>query len=707
MKKSFAWVTCVALAGGSLAALAGAAQEKREPAAPQKKVIVLGMDGMDPRLLRRYMSEGKLPNFAALAAQGGLRELATSNPPQSPVAWSTLMTGLDPGGHGIFDFIHRDPATLLPFLSTTSDDDGDSVVAPGSRPYPLGAGDTRQLRDGRAFWEYLDEAGIPVTIFRIPSNWPPAGTAARTFSGMGTPDLLGTYGTFSFYTDDLLYTPGPVDGGRIHAVEVTDDVVRAKLYGPYNPYVKGRPQATLDFKIRIDREAPGVTVTLPGQEFKLREGQWSDWVGVEFRLAPGPVVRGICRFYLKQAHPRLELYVSPINIDPAAPALPLSTPREYAPELAARAGRFHTLGIAEDTKALSAGIFSDAEYLTQARAVLAEQRRLFDLEFARFSEGLFFFYFSSADQNAHMLWRLTDPKHPAYDEQLARAHGAALGSFYVEMDAVLGQVMKRLDDRTTLIVLSDHGFAPFYRQFNLNTWLAENGYLVRKESAAAGGAMLEGVDWSRTRAYGLGLNALYVNLQGRERDGIVAPQEAAALKEEIAAKLLAYRDPQTGAAAVTRVADASEIYHGAHAADAPDLLVGYGWGYRIGWGSVLGGIPAQVVEDNLELWSGDHAMDPALVPGILLSNRKIAAESPSLLDIAPTLLAEFGIAVPAAMHGQPVFAMPQPSPQAHPPTGLRSREGDRRCDPPSSLTLLYCRVPWSGPKRSFQGRAVQ
>jgi predicted AlkP superfamily phosphohydrolase/phosphomutase len=369
-------------------------------------------------------------------------------------------------------------------------------------------------------------------------------------------------------------------------------------------------------------------------------------------------VKGICRFYLKQAHPRFELYVSPINIDPADPALPISTPKSYSRELSEETGDFYTQGISEDTKARSAGVLDDKEFLEQSRTVLAEHRRIFDAEFPKFHSGVFFFYFSSLDLNSHMLWRLIDPQHPEYDAALAADYGSALPEFYQQIDQVLGEVMQHLDDQTTLLVLSDHGFAPYNRSFNLNTWLLNNGYVTLKsEPNPDQNQAFANVDWSRTRAYGLGLNGLYLNLRSREREGIVEPgAQADALLKEIKDKLLSVRDPQNNLAAITRVDRASEVYQGPYAAQGPDLLVGYNRGYRAGWQTILGNFPVDVFENNTNPWSGDHCMDYTLVPGVLLSNRAIEAANPALTDIAPTILAEFGIAKPDGMIGESVFS---------------------------------------------------
>jgi len=632
-------------------------QRARGGSAGGKKLIILGIDGMDPDLLTKFMAEGKMPNFARLAEQGSFRRLTTSIPPQSPVAWSNLITGMNAGGHGIFDFIHRDPKTFQLYFSTSRVEGPKHSLTLGNWVIPLGSGSAEQLRHGKAFWEILDERGIPNSVYRIPANFPPISAKGKTLSGMGTPDLRGTYGTFTFYTDDATAVAGAVEGGEVVQVEVQNNRVSTNLIGPGNTFRKNSPSATEAFTVDVDPLEPVARIQFQNQHFILKEGEWSGWVPVEFQLMPiiGNV-KGICRFFLKQAHPRFQLYVSPINIDPSNPALPISTPSSYSRDLAKEIGQYHTQGIAEDTKALSDGVLDDKEYLEQARTVLAEHRRAFDAEFPKFKQGLFFFYFSSLDLNAHMMWRLTDPAHPAYDAALAALYGSSLEEFYQQLDQVLGEVMGRIDNDTTLLVLSDHGFAPYRRSFNLNTWLLNNGYIaLQSGSVPDANEPFTEVDWSRTRAYGLGLNSLYVNLRGREREGIVETAQAYALLREIRQKLTEIRDPKDNSQVITRVDLASEAYQGPYARTGPDALVGYNRGYRAGWKTILGAFPPEALEDNANAWSGDHCMDYTKVPGVLLSNRKIDAQSPALTDIAPTILAEFGITKTKDMMGQSVF----------------------------------------------------
>jgi len=256
-----------------------------------------------------------------------------------------------------------------------------------------------------------------------------------------------------------------------------------------------------------------------------------------------------------------------------------------------------------------------------------------------------------------------DPKHPEYDPTLAAQFGATIEDFYQQIDQVLGEVLPGLDDHTTLLVLSDHGFAPYNRSFNLNTWLLENGYIKLKSGSGAStdtSQPFANVDWSATRAYGLGLNGLYLNMRGREPNGIVQPgAEADALIQELNQRLLAVRDPKTSEPVITRMDIAAQVYQGPYAHSGPDVIVGYNRGYRAGWKTILGAFPPDVLEDNTNPWSGDHCMDSSLVPGVLLSNRPIPDPAPALTDIAPTILAEFGIAKTHDMMGHSVFQSAQ------------------------------------------------
>ncbi len=624
-----------------------------------RRMIVLGVDGMDPVLLRRFMADGTTPNLAQLAARGGFAPLGTSLPPQSPVAWSSFITGLDPGGHGLFDFLALDRKTLEPYLSASRvTPSGLEPIRLGRWRLPLGTDKTVLLRDGTAFWEYLDDAGVPARLFQVPANYPPV-PAGESVSGMGTPDLRGTPGTFSYYTNDSSVPAGPLSGGVVRRLLGGRGAFTGTLEGPPNSLVEGVPWATLDFQVRVDAEEAVALVDFGSSRALLNAGEWSGWLPVRFPLVPGLVeVPGMVRVYLQRTVPQLALYVSPVNVNPADPAQPISHPVEYARELAEHAGLFYTEEMPEETKALSAELFTPREFLRQTDIVMDERRRLFRHELQAFRAGagsrFLFFYLSTVDQRNHMLGRETDPAHPLHDPATPPDLTGAMRASYGEVDEFVGQALAALGTDDTLIVMSDHGFAPFRRQAHLNAWLEQQGYLVLKDPAQRDrNDWLGGIDWARTRAFGIGLNSLYLNVTGRERDGIVPPGKREQLAREIAARLLEWRDPDAGGApVVTQAVVREDVYSGKHVAEAPDVVVGYAWGYRSSWANSTGKVAGVLLEDNDEAWSGDHCMDSRVVPGVLLASRPLAAGTGDLRDLPVTILQFFDVAVPEQMKGR-------------------------------------------------------
>ena len=645
-----------------LAALALVANSADTGADRPTRVVVLGVDGMDPALLTRFMAEGRLRNFAALAREGGFIPLATSTPPQSPVAWSDFITGSDPGDHGIFDFValDREKLEVVP-SSTRIEPAARAPLELGRWRIPLAAAEPRLLRDGVPFWQLLEQRGVRTTLVSMPANYPPVGRGTRELSGMGTPDLRGTAGIFSFYTDDPELRGGSVPGGTIYPVRAVRQRVRAELEGPLNELVDGSPPARVPFTLTLDPDPahPVAEIEIGGARVLLNVGEWSDWLPVEFELLPWLAsTRGMVRFYLKSLAPHISLYASPVNIDPRAPAQTIASPADYARQLAEAAGPFYTEEMAEDTKALSAGVLSPREFLAQSALVLEERRRMLRVELERFAAepgaALLFFYLSSIDQRSHMLWREMDGAPPSTSDEEKLA--SAVRDTYVEIDALLGTVRERLPTGALLIVMSDHGFAPFLRQAHLNAWLEQHGYLALTDRDARSRVeWLSGIDWTRTRAFAVGLNSLYLNVRGRERRGIVDPAEREKLAREIADGLEAWKDPQTGQAVVSAAQLREDVYTGPHLEAAPDLIVGYNRGYRASWATTSAQVPEQLLEDNLEAWSGDHCMDARAVPGILVANRAPLTRSAGLRDLTVTVLRAFGVEAPAQMTGKPIF----------------------------------------------------
>ncbi|MBI4614000.1 MAG: alkaline phosphatase family protein, partial [Planctomycetes bacterium] len=415
------------------------------PGTPERaqgpRVIVLGLDGLDPDLLSSLMDEGALPNFSRLAGEGSFSRLGTTTPPQSPVAWSTFLTGANPGVHGVFDFVHRDPATYRPYLSTARTEPPECVLSVGDWRFPLDSPEVKLLRSGGAFWEKIAAAGHPVLALKVPADYPPGEEEGRVLAGMGVPDLAGTYGDFTYYTDRP-ETEGEVEGGRIEIVRVAGGRVSAELRGPPNTLRAGFPALTVPVIVEIDPEEPAAHIQIGESRTVLVEGEWSPWLAVEFD--PGflaPSVRGICRLFLEKVRPWFGLYVSPVNVDPRDPALPIARPEGFSGELAAEVGPFYTQGMAEETSGLNSGVLSDASYLGQAGIVLSESERLLDSGLEEFRErgGLLFFYVGTSDLTSHMFWRARDPGHPAPPPELPPGSDP-IRDLYVRLDGMLGRV---------------------------------------------------------------------------------------------------------------------------------------------------------------------------------------------------------------------------------------------------------------------------
>ena len=571
---------------------------------------------MDPKLLQQFIEQGHMPNFQALAQKGELRELATTNPPQSPVAWSTFITGVDPSAHGVFDFVHRDPKTLQVVPSLTAIKDGAYTME----------------REGRPFWKELREAGVPARLIKLPATFPALEPTGEYLTDMGTPDLEGTYGTYSFYTDAPHLETGDTSrkAGRRLQVEVRDDEVKGSLVGPKG---KNEEPESVPFRVLIDPKVGAAMFQSQEQEALLKPGEWSSWLPITF-----PTAKGMIRVYLKSLQPHFELYISPINIDPLEPAIPISQPKSLATDLAHDCGRFYTQGLPEETDALLDGLFGDEDFLSQNGLVVQEREALLRRELQQFREGFLFFYVSSTDILSHLYWNTIDSEHPGYRPDRAKKYREVILGAYKLADRMLGEAVKASGPNTTVIALSDHGFAPYRRSVNLNLWLRQKGYQTGQ------GESLSGIDWANSRAYAVGFNGLYLNLKGREAQGVVNPNERDALLAKLASELKTFTDPKTGLPLIAQIEILPQPSSAELAERSPDLLVGYQRGYRASWETALGGAGDKLVSDNLQAWSGDHLMAPEHVPGVLVSNRVPTSETAHLRDLAPSILRLYGLA---------------------------------------------------------------
>jgi predicted AlkP superfamily phosphohydrolase/phosphomutase len=386
----------------------------------------------------------------------------------------------------------------------------------------------------------------------------------------------------------------------------------------------------------------------------LKAGELSDWVALQFSALPGVGVKGLTRLLVTEMGEHFSLYVAPINLDPESPAMPISHPAYYATYLAKKVGAFATLGLAEDTWGLNEGVTDDGTFLKQTYDIDRERESMFFAALDRLREGALVCVFDATDRIQHMFWRYLDAAHPAHRADVPDPHKHAIRDLYEKNDRLVGEVLGRLQPNDVLMVLSDHGFSAFRRGVNLNAWLLREGYLALRPGHDGKAEWLRDVDWSRTRAYCVGLGGMYLNLRGREQDGVVAPgAEAAAVKAEIIGKLDGLRDADRDEIGVREAFDTAALYSGPYLENAPDLIIGYNAGYRASWDGATGVVSGPVFEDNTKAWSGDHCIDPRLVPGVLFCNRPVTAEGDlSIVDVAPTALRLFGLEPPAHMEGR-------------------------------------------------------
>jgi predicted AlkP superfamily phosphohydrolase/phosphomutase len=607
------------------------------------------------------LERGELPNLARIQKSGSYSRLKTTYPAQTPVAWSSFATGTNPGGHGIFDFISRDPATYLP----------DAALSRFERPKSaFGAPQVVNQRKGHPLWHALTDAGVPSVVLRCPCTFPPEELNGRMIAGVGVPDLRGSQNKGTFYTQDR--NAQARESEQVVILEAGSDL-KTQVIGPRNTRQSPPGDTKCEIRVQVKKEQRALMIETGGNPARIEVAEkcWSEWVLFKFKFSMLQSVTGIARFYVKQVEPQIEFYVSAINFDPAAPMFPVSAPANYAKDLAGEIGLFSTLGMAEDHNGLNNGRLDEAAYLAQCELVLEERERLMRFELDRFAEGFFFLLYDTPDRVQHMLWRFRDPEHPGYEPDLARDFSMLIEQHYARCDKLLAPVLDKVDENTLLFVLSDHGFNTFRRAFDTNTWLWQNGLLALKDGRKPSediGEALAAVDWSRTYAYAVGLGGIYLNFKGRESEGILEEgTESERVRTAIQTGLPGIPDGVSQRAAVRSVSRREQLYSGPYAAAAPDLLVNFHPGFRVSWESAVGGFANSLIADNTRKWSGDHIIDPDAVPGILFVNRELAPGiaragtpvpsqsnlvTPNIIDLAPAILNHLGVPVPQTMEGE-------------------------------------------------------
>ena len=692
MKKLVLFVLVVIVAGAWW--WLGRPKPTRTPArAAKEKVFVMGFDGMDPTLSRRFMDEGKLPNLKKLADGGTFATLQTTQPSESPVAWASFMTGVNPGRHNVYDFLVRDFDTYLPAPGGVKATPPDFLWG----LIPMGKPKVETTRGGTSFWVHAGFDGIRSVVLTVPGSFPPEEIEhGSMMSGLGVPDIRNTNGTFLYWATDLTsFEEASTEfGGYLKRLSFEGGKARTILHGPENPALRKErialvtKRATgelteketarhaeiqkikdvdLDMEIGWKRGEDHADITLAGETHTVKVGQWTKWIPLKFKLNAFISVYGITQLYVIRADDELQVYAHPVNWDPRQPPIPITKPDAFSAELAQDLGLYRTLGWAESSwMPLNEGRIDEAAFLYDCEQAFMDREHIIFKSLEKKEWDLFVAVIETTDRISHMMWRLIDPKHPMYDEALAAKYSDSIEKVYRRADDLVGRIQAKLPAGTTLIVMSDHGFHSFRRSVNLNTWLCQNGYMSCGQTESGEkkledlfgrtGNFWENVDWSKTKAYAVGLGPIYINLRGRERQGIVsAGAEYKALQDEIATHLAKLTDPEDGAPIFGAMYKRDEIYEGEYLTNAPDIVVGFNDGYRVGWQDTLGAIRRTVVENNNRKWSGDHCATVAsLSGGVFFSNRKIE-RAPHIMDNGPTVLKLLEVPVPRDVDGKPLL----------------------------------------------------
>ena len=657
-----------------------------------ERVFVMGFDGLDPTLTSRFMAEGKLPNLQRLANAGTYRTLGTTQPSESPVAWSSFATGVNPGKHNIYDFLVRDLDTYMPDLAMVKKEPPEFLWGsiPIKRPRAI------STRGGTSFWVTAGLDGVQSKVLTVPVTFPPEEVEhGELLSGLPLPDLRGTVGTFYYWSTDLssFEEGSPEFGGYLKRLLFDGGVSKTYLRGPESPILKqeeaalrakqkngalsekeqARLAALKDIKdvnipitINWAENSGKVDLDVQGTKLSLKQGEWSGWVPLTFNVNFLIKLHGMTQFFVQRADSELQIYAHPANMDPRNPPIAISKPDAFAQEMVKKIGVYRTIGWAESMdKSLQELRTDEASFLYDADKAFDDREKIILENLKDDDWDLFVAAIETTDRVSHMFFRLIDPKHPMYDKALAAKYGDAIEKVYRRADALVGKIQEKLPKNTTFMVMSDHGFHTFRRGVNLNTWLVQHGYMVfdGQVSPKKGlddlfgrGQFWEGVDWSRTRAYAVGLGQIYFNLKGRESRGIVSPgTEYDALQKEIGDALARELDPDDKAQIFRSVYKRDDIYKGEYLRNAPDLQVGFNDGYRVGWQDTMGGVQRTFVENNNRKWSGDHcATATEISGGVFFSSRKVANEAPHIMDLAPTILELLGVPLPKDYDGKPL-----------------------------------------------------
>jgi predicted AlkP superfamily phosphohydrolase/phosphomutase len=562
------------------------------------RTIILGFDAFDPVFCEGLLQKGRLPNLARFLAIDGYRRFEVTNPPQSEVSWTSIATGLNPGGHGIFDFVHRDPNTYTPFVS----------LLPTKRG--LGGIQYAPPFSANTFFDQAAKKGYPAISLFWPATFPARpDSLVKSLPGLGTPDIHGKLGVGTQFST----TQGSDDANRKTPVESLKSVgkgrFQASLKGPCRSKGGQEEPTLLSYELDIldDQRA---RLEIGNHKLELVLGKWSQIFELSFKMGTFVKVHVLTRVNLTSLSPEVNLYFLPLQINPLHSPWHYAVPPKFVKNSWKANGPFLTIGWPQDTTGLEDGCINDEQFLKLCDSIFETRERILMHQLAEFQEGVLASVFDSLDRIQHMFWR---------------DHVDIIEEWYVKLDGLVGRVEDKIRNKglknARLLVVSDHGFSNFDHKIHLNRWLIENGYLVPKEDNDNGN--LRDVNWQSSQAYGLGLNSIYLNLAGREGQGIVEPSQVEPLTDEISNKLLAWQDAE-GVNVVKSVSTNAEAFAGPLAEYGPDLIVGYAPGYRASPQTGLGEWEKDSLEENRDHWNSDHCIDPQSVPGVLFSNQGLA-----------------------------------------------------------------------------------
>ena len=622
------------------------------------RVVILGFDGVEPTILQDMIERGEAPNFAKLQQQGSFKKLQSTIPPQSPVAWTSFTTCKNPGGHNIYDFVKREPdgpRGPMPSVGTGK------LINPklGSDGGLTQPAEAIAYRKGESFWKVADQQGVKSKVFNVPFVFPPDELDNGTMlCGLGVTDLRGTTSTYTLLSDS--FSQSQVDtrlaGGQRQKLNFDgSDTTVIQVQGPRDQRYKLRDPkgyTTAPVKIVVDRAGGAGMVEIAGTKTELKTGQWSEWCEIKFEMSPQFSAYAVSRFYPLEIGQEVRIYMACTQFHPKHPYVPFTEPSDFAEELHDRFGLFKTIGWAFDTHALRQDSLTEDAFLDDVEYTMNWRERLTLEEIDRGEFDLLISAWTATDRVGHMFWRYRDEKHPMHDPSGVAKYGTVIEDSYKKCDSIVGKVLAKLNEDDLLMVLSDHGFETWRTGFGINDWLEEQGYLTIKDRQQAERGYLMGIDWTKTKAYAIGLSSMYLNIRGRETGGIVDPGEAENLMKEIKEKLLQVKDPETGLAVFSNIYT-REVFTGEAAAAAPDFSLGYARSYQGSKTAAKGAVGTGLFEKNDNKWSGEHAAaDVAWCPGILFTNRKVESDFPDIRDLGVTALNYLGCDVPTDFEGE-------------------------------------------------------